>query len=69
MKIEFKFETEGKLFKSIKKAIKSIPIGIKNGMDTYKKKKYQRYLKNIESHSEPVIENKGASWEHKTYGT
>jgi hypothetical protein len=62
MKIEFKFETEGTLFKSIKKAIKSIPTGIKNGMNTYKKKKYQRYLKNIESHSEPVTENKGASW-------
>jgi len=62
MKIEFKFETEGTLFKSIKKAIKSIPTGIKNGMNTYKKKKYQRYLNNIESHSEPVTENKGASW-------
>ena len=62
MKIEFKFETEGTLFKSIKKAIKSIPTGIKNGMNTYKKKKYQRYLKNIESHSEPVTDNKGASW-------
>ena len=62
MKIEFKFETEGTLFESMKKAIKSIPNGIKNGKDTYKKKKYHRYLKNLESHSEPVAENKGASW-------
>ena len=62
MKIEFKFETEGTLFKSIKKAIKSIPNGIKNGMDIYKKKKYERYLKSMEKHSKPVVENKGASW-------